>query len=76
MKTAIYFRIRQKIEFINDHKKVPKVGFNGFPNRLFAVKYFQRGDGGSISLDNTKGGMTTSTVDFQENQWYKERFNE
>ena len=61
---------------IYDQSKVIKDG-GASPNRLLSVKYFQNGDdGGKISLDNTKGGMTDSDVEFQENQWYKEKFVE
>ena len=50
-------------------------GWNEFPNRLMAIKYFQNEKyPNTLSLDNTRGGMTSSDFMFQVNEWYKELF--
>ena len=50
-------------------------GWNEWPNRLMAIKYIQNEKyPNTISLDNTRGGMTSSEFMFQVNEWYKELF--
>ena len=50
-------------------------GFNGFPNRLFEVDYFQSEKyPNAISIWFMQSTMSQAGILFQENQWYKELF--
>ena len=71
--------VLHKTSVIETTKKVLKGtdGSNGFGGKLLAVKYFQSGDTGSISIDNARGGMSSHIgTGFQEHHWYKEWFVE
>ena len=52
-----------------------KDGMDELPNQLFEVGHFQDGAGGAILLKNVETSTTRiGGVNFQENQWYQERF--